>query len=167
MPLLQPSEWKDGSERERYCDPEVLLRKTKIWFKYRCNLDFTLPVFSPSKFYYPKIAWADIFPLICTISGEYLGWLRSRLLTSFSADWHQAVGYRPAEFPDHHDAKRRHQTFPVHGLPPQVRPTPYLMSSCLRSLPRAPMGDPLLLTVSSLLPAFPPSSRYLRTSSAN
>lgn len=34
------------------------------------------------------------------------------------------MGHRPAELPDHHDAKRRHQTFPVHGLPPQVGPAP-------------------------------------------
>lgn len=39
------------------------------------------------------------------------------------------MGHRPAEFPDHHDAKRRHQTFPVHGLPPQVRPAPALAAS--------------------------------------
>lgn len=39
---------------------------------------------------------------------------------SSSADRHQALGHRPAELPDHHDEKRRHQTFPVHGLPPQV-----------------------------------------------
>lgn len=40
---------------------------------------------------------------------------------SSSADWHQALGHRPAEFPDHHDEKRRDQAFPVHGLPPQVQ----------------------------------------------
>lgn len=47
---------------------------------------------------------------------------------SSSADWHQAVGHWPAEFPDHYDEKRRDQAFPVHGLPPQVQ---------LGSLPRA------------------------------
>lgn len=86
----------------------------------------------------------------------------------FSPDWHQALGDWPSGFPDHHDEDRSHQALAVHRLPPQVQLIRIIrFTQHFTVFKLSPHENDSHLSLWTLLPAFPLSSRYLRTFSVN